>query len=201
LSLGSLTTLPENVKFENQGNVNLGSLTTLPENVKFENQGNVYLGSLNGQTIKYRGKNISIRVIDGYTMIITNSKSKDDFIIHKAKYFKGGNLKDFPSCFIAERDGYFAHGETLEQAISDCNFKSLQGSADVEDIINDIRKKQTVNIEEYRLITGACSFGVAQFMKDKNITATEMPLSKVIEITNGYYGGSKIKELFSDCLN
>jgi len=34
--LGSLTTLPENVKFENQGNVYLGSLTTLPENVKFE---------------------------------------------------------------------------------------------------------------------------------------------------------------------
>ena len=131
--------------------------------------------------------------------MITSSKSKDDFTIHKAKYFKGGNLDSLPSCFIAERDGYFAHGETLEQAISDCNFKFLQESADVEDIINSVKIKQTVNIEEYRLITGACSFGVSEFMKDKNITDTELPLSKVIEITDGYYGGSKIKELFSDC--
>ena len=46
VDLDSLTTLPEGVKFENQGHVFLRNLTTLPEGVKFENQGNVYLSSL-----------------------------------------------------------------------------------------------------------------------------------------------------------
>jgi mannitol/fructose-specific phosphotransferase system IIA component len=44
--LGSLTTLPEGIKFENQGYVYLRSLTTLPEGIKFENQGYVDLRSL-----------------------------------------------------------------------------------------------------------------------------------------------------------
>jgi hypothetical protein len=44
--LNSLTTLPEGIKFENQGYVSLNSLTTLPEGVKFENQGSVDLVSL-----------------------------------------------------------------------------------------------------------------------------------------------------------
>ena len=44
--LRSLTTLPEGVKFENNGFVSLRSLKTLPEGVKFENHGPVLLPSL-----------------------------------------------------------------------------------------------------------------------------------------------------------
>jgi hypothetical protein len=46
VNLDSLTTLPEGIKFENQGSVDLDSLTTLPEGIKFENQGYVDLDSL-----------------------------------------------------------------------------------------------------------------------------------------------------------
>ena len=45
VDLTHLTTLPEGVKFENQGSVYLGSLTSLSD-VKFENRGYVYLLSL-----------------------------------------------------------------------------------------------------------------------------------------------------------
>ena len=48
------------------GSVDLNSLTTLPEGVKFENQGSVYLRSLDGKTIKYQSKSISIKMVDDY---------------------------------------------------------------------------------------------------------------------------------------
>jgi hypothetical protein len=44
--LSSLTSLPENVQFNNGGYVYLNSLTSLPENVQFNNGGDVYLNSL-----------------------------------------------------------------------------------------------------------------------------------------------------------
>ena len=46
VNLNSLTSLPENIKFENGGHVNLSSLTSLPASTKFENGGDVYLRSL-----------------------------------------------------------------------------------------------------------------------------------------------------------
>jgi len=194
--LRSLTSMPENVKFENQGYVYLRSLTSMPENVKFENQGNVYLRSLSGQTITYQGKKLSIKHIDGSTMIILKSKSRDDFTIHTAIYFKGGNIDKLPKCYIAQRGDYFAHGETIKECINDVQFKFMQNDLDVNTLVTEIKAKQTVSINEYRLLTGACSFGVQNFMKDNNIKEDELPLDKVIEITKGYYGGSRLFELF-----
>jgi len=46
VDLRSLTTMPENIQFNNQGSVYLSSLTTMPENIQFNNQGSVYLSSL-----------------------------------------------------------------------------------------------------------------------------------------------------------
>ena len=48
----------------------------------------------------------------------------------------------------------------------------------------------------YRLLTGACSLGVEQFMKSKEIVQTELPLKIVLRITDGEYGNSEIKRLF-----
>ena len=44
--LNSLESLPENVHFNNRGNINLDSLKSLPKNIKFNNDGDVYLESL-----------------------------------------------------------------------------------------------------------------------------------------------------------
>jgi hypothetical protein len=42
VSLGSLTSLPPDVEFRNEGNVWLGSLTSLPPGVEFRNGGGFY---------------------------------------------------------------------------------------------------------------------------------------------------------------
>lgn len=183
---------------KDQGSVYLQSLTTLPDNMQFNNQGSVYLESLNNKSINYRGKKIDIKHIDGSTMIIKSSKKAGDFIIHTALYFKGGDFENMPKCVIAEKEGYFAHCDTVKSAISDCNFKFLQANFNINDLVKSIKEKQTITTNEYRLLTGACSFGVAQFMKEKNITAEELPLKEVIRITDGYYGNNKMKELFGE---
>jgi hypothetical protein len=41
-----LTSLPNNIQFNNRGDVDLNSLTSLPDNIQFNNRGNVYLNSL-----------------------------------------------------------------------------------------------------------------------------------------------------------
>src|SRR3990167_8842932 len=46
VDLGSLTSMPDNVEFNNGGYVDLNSLTSMPDNVEFNNGGNVDLNSL-----------------------------------------------------------------------------------------------------------------------------------------------------------
>src|SRR3972149_6354239 len=46
VDLSSLTSMPDNVEFNNGVNVYLSSLTSMPDNVQFNNGGNVYLRSL-----------------------------------------------------------------------------------------------------------------------------------------------------------
>jgi len=194
--LESLTTLPKNTKFENKGDVYLESLTTLPENTKFENKGYVYLESLNNKEAMYQGKKIKIKHIDWHTMIISSSKKVDSFIIHKARYFNGGEFKAMHECFIAERGNYYAHGETISEAISDVNFKYLRETSDIQEIISGIKRKKTVTVEEYRLITGACAMGIKMFMQEKNITDKELPLEQVLKITKCRYGWDRMSEIF-----
>jgi hypothetical protein len=50
VKLGSLTSLPSVVEFNNSGNVDLLSLTSLPSGVVFKNEGNVLLNSLTSLT-------------------------------------------------------------------------------------------------------------------------------------------------------
>ena len=193
--LSSLTTLPEGVVFNNGGYVDLSSLTTLPDDVVFNNGGGVYLDSLENQTVKYQGKKIKIRYIDGYTMIIKSSKKVNDYIIMYAEYFRGAKA-DKRTCYIAERGGLYAHGENIQQAMSDCNIKYMQENCDVSDIVEKIKKKGIVTVEDYRLITGACAFGCQQFLKEKGITETEKPLNEVLDLVKDAYGGERFRKLF-----
>ena len=188
--------MPENVQFNNQGSVDLDSLTTMPENVQFNNQGSVYLRSMDGKHINYLGKRIAIRHIDGITMIINSSKQKDEFTIYKAQYFKGGKLENLPKCIIAQRGEYFAHGETIKEAINDVNFKFLQNNLDVNELVQEVKNRQTVTVNDYRLLTGACAFGVKNFMEENHITSNELPLNEVLHLTKNSYGGGRMQELF-----
>ena len=48
----------------------------------------------------------------------------------------------------------------------------------------------------YRTITGACSFGVKDFVKTKNIKNKKYKISDIIKITENSYGHKEFKEFF-----
>ena len=210
VDLESLTTLPEGIQFNNQGNVYLRSLTTLPEGIQFNNQGNVYLQSLTtlpeGIQFNNQGyvdleslRDKSIITVDRSSMKIINKKQKGDFVIYYAEYLGMVNLKD-KKRWVANRGEYFAHGNDIKKAIADVNFKYMQSEMDIESIVNSIKEKGYFEMNDYRLVTGACEAGCIDFLSSKNVTVDKMPISDVVKLTNGAYGFDSIQRYFGDYL-
>ena len=194
--LHSLTSLPEGVKFDNQGNVYLHSLTSLPEGVKFDNQGDVYLDSLESSIQIYRGKKRVFRHIDGFTMLITSTHSRENVKIHKAKYFGGGEISNLGDCYMAEIDNHFAHGVTVKSAVEDAKFKALKHS-DKREVLDQIAKTQTVSINDFRVITGACREGMRHHLANRGIDMSQidsLPLDDALKAMSGSSFGDAFKE-------
>ena len=102
-----------------------------------------------------------------------------------------------PFTTVAVKDGLSAHGNNIRDAINDLNFKILQQTTDVTELVKEIKSKGTINVDEYRLLTGACKYGVNSFLKEKNLTLdTELSIKEVKELTINRYGNNKINELF-----
>jgi hypothetical protein len=101
--------------------------------------------------------------------------------------------------FVATMDNKtFAHGRTIESAISDLRFKL--SDRNTEDYI-DIDINEKIDVEEciimYRCITGACGMGVDEFLENiklkKAYSVTEM-----IELTKDQYGGEQFANFFKN---
>ena len=179
--LDSLTSMPEGVKFENGGDVDLDSLTSMPEGVKFENGGSVYLESLTSMPE-------GIKVVDSYGMKVNSTKKVKGFTIYDCNFLGRGDHS-----YVAEKEGFTAHGETIKKAIEDVQFKIMSEKLQKEPINADTM----IDVNRYRIVTGACEMGVESWVKDNNMTNESYradELLKVLEKTNAY-GLSKFKEL------
>lgn len=198
--LESLTSLPENVQFNNKGAIFLRNLTLLPENVNFNNEGDVYLKSLNNERQIYRGKEITLRTVDSHTMLIKREKTCGDILITKACYFGGGDIAKLEQCYIASRNGFNAHGETIKEAIRDLRFKVAQSDYNSADIIAKIREVEEITFNEFRLITGACFSGLHHGLQELGLPkdTEKLPLKTAMEFVVGKYGHRQMVEAFGD---
>jgi len=160
--------------------------------------GSINIRSLVGKhTI--RGQDLEFEYIDGFTNIIDSRRTQGEFEIIKVRYFGGGNLADLRKCFIARRGELYAHGETIKDAVDDVNFKFLQIDFNASSLVDDIKTRQNVTINDYRLLTGACLNGVHQFLRSHCIdyeNQESIPLEQVISLTANAFGGERIAELF-----
>ena len=192
--LSSLTTLPAGTKFENQGGVDLGSLTTLPAGTRFENQGQVYLSSLTSEKQNYQGKEITLRHIDGYTMLIESEKIKKGVTICKARYFGGVDLDKLKPYYLAKVGNHWAHGKTAKEAIQDATDKAVIDMNQSE-VVDEIKASGKVTLAQYRAITGACREGCRHFLQTiGKPDATELSLEEVKELVKGHYGYDRFIE-------
>mgnify|MGYP000148997703 CR=1 FL=1 len=195
--LRSLTTLPENVTFSNGGGVDLRSLTTLPENVTFSNGGYVDLGGLTDEYQTHRGEIIRLKYVDGQTMLILSERVTGEYIVFHAAYFGGGDLDKLKRCYVAQLGEFYAHGATVEKAMRDVRFKSMEREFDQDELVAEIKARGTVLIEDFRLVTGACEEGTRHGMEQAGLDpkADELPLDVVLGAAFGSYG-ERFKALF-----
>jgi hypothetical protein len=130
-------------------------------------------------------------------MLIRSERKLGEATIYSASYFAGGEIADFKPCYIAAQGEYFAHGETVEQAMRDVRFKMMEHDFDEAELVEEIKARGTVHINDFRLITGACESGTRQGMAEAGLPhdADELPLETVLSAAFGSYG-ERFKSLF-----
>ena len=135
--------------------------------------------------IKIRKKNYDIKSVDGTCFVFETKESSKGIIIYTGYNFNSmqKGVINKTDCFVAEKEGFFAHGSTIKGAIEDLKFKIV-----CEQLKNNpIEKDTLLTVNYYRMITGACDLGVREFMKQNGLE---------FEILNpGIPGKEKTKEI------
>ncbi|MGE3482721.1 MAG: hypothetical protein AB7K73_15150 [Gammaproteobacteria bacterium] len=196
LYLPSLTTLPESVSLSAGAGLDLPSLTTLPEGVSLSAGAGLDLRSLTHETQRYQGQDIRLRTIDGICTRLITSRRVGDIMLWSAQYFRG-DLDVDPRCYVAERDGVTAHGDTAERALRDLRFKLAAASLDPDELVADIKRRGVVRFNDYRLLTGACDSGLREGLRARGLDpdTEELPLAQALELCRGAYGGERFRAL------
>lgn len=147
------------------------------------------ISSLNGEQIYY---------IDDIPTVITNVKR------NLAKGYVV-NLNDFSrtACYVARGEGYYAHGETVEEARSSLMSKIFENRSEeerIDEFVNHFPKgkkaKGTEYYEWHHILTGSCKMGRDEFVKSRGLSLeAEYTPEEFIKITENAYGSEVIKEL------
>jgi hypothetical protein len=157
------------------------------------------------------GKNkFNVKSVDRILTVINTTKSTKGIKLHSGFIFNSMQNSSINSsfCFLAEKDGFYAHGKTVKEAISDVQFKIV-----AEKLKNEpIYENTMLTVKHYRLITGACDLGCRNFMEQNGIefevivnpngiseTVEKNPISAkellpILEKSNAY-GYEKFKQL------
>lgn len=134
----------------------------------------------------------TLKGIDGIPTVIDHERKVGEFTVFKGSYLKGGK-----KVFVALKEAFAAHGDSLKKAIEDCNFKFLQSTIDVEAYAQEVKERGVMTVMDYRLLTGACKSGCMHFLKQKGVKETEMELEKALELVQGSYGSERVNKLFA----
>ena len=90
-----------------------------------------------------------------------------------------------------------AHGKTIKEARENLIYKIGDRDKSAYEHIK-LSSKHTVPelIEMYRVITGACEYGVKDFVKSQENLKKKYSLSEIIELTENCYGHDVFKDFF-----
>ena len=138
-----------------------------------------------------------VEVFDGIGCVSVSEKQRDGVDIRycRSASFKDGELVGNPY-FVVSQNGFNAHGDTIESALSDLLFKQADRDVSVyKHMPIDTVKSPQEWAAIYRVITGACSLGTAYFMKEKGELKDIYTLAEIIEETLGAYGHERFVEV------
>ena len=98
--------------------------------------------------------------------------------------------------FAVQRGDVFSHGETIEKAIEDLRYKiGNRDASEFEKWRGNLDAEITIDeaIAAYRVITGACEYGVKDFVKSIKMPDKLTP-NVVLVITKGKFGNDTFRK-------
>jgi len=115
---------------------------------------------------------------------------------HKGNVWKGHRIGSSDDLYlVSDGNSRYAHGDTLKEAKEDLIFK-VDGRR--PDDFEHLNEESVLSFEEsiiaYRVITGACSYGVKDYIRNRLPSKQkEFLMSEVIELTKDEYGGESFR--------
>ena len=106
--------------------------------------------------------------------------------------------KDKISYCITDGAGTYAHGETLRDAYSDLRYKLAEREEKEQWKTRGIDEQLPLEqaIACYRVITGACQYGIEEFIESRQLSKESYSIKEIITLTEGAYGHGAFKEFF-----
>ena len=122
-------------------------------------------------------------------------------------YAKGKILRDdltVTECFCAKYGNFFAHGDTLKQALQDVSEKYNENKS-LEERISEFNEKYPDNnmpidgnelFSWHHILTGSCLFGRKSFCESKGLDVNaKYTVREFISLTENAFGKDVIKQL------
>ena len=109
-------------------------------------------------------------------------------------------------CYIVKQDGFFAHGETLREAMEDLRdklFEDMPEDDRIEMFLSETDREKTYPTQYFydwhHRLTGSCDMGRKQFARDHGVDLERgmMKLTEFLELTKDAYGGDVIRKVIS----
>jgi hypothetical protein len=196
LDLRSLTSIPDGFNPTVGSSLDLRSLTSIPDTFNPTVGGDLWLSKALTCNKTKLPENYLFSWQDGKYIqvdgIFTEVVKKKGNVYHVKK------LNDDKIFYLITDGERWSHGDTLQEAKEDLVYKVTKKT---KDDYKNLNKSSVLSFEEavvcYRVITGACSFGVKDFVKNKlEKVEKEYSIGTIIEKTVGCYGNENFKEYF-----
>jgi hypothetical protein len=142
---------------------------------------------------------ISFTQINGSFVDFKNGFVKCDGIFmevdsHRGNVWIGHKVGSKEKIFlVTDGNQKYSHGETLKEAKEDLIFK-VDGRRpdDFKHLTQESVLKMSEAVTAYRVVTGACGFGVKDYIKNRlPKEKEEFSMAEVIELTKDEYGGRR----------
>ena len=189
--LDALTSVGGGLSIHSSAKLDAPALTSVGGDLSIYSKGALTAGRL------YCGGYDKFRVIDGIGCVVLSEKKQDNVTVLMCRRSEIKNQKVIGEKFyVAQKGSDNAHGKTIAEAIQELQFKI--GPRDVERYRNmprDTKKSPSEWALVYRMVTGACQYGVARFIEAQGKLKQSYTLTEILALTRGQYGHDRFAEI------
>ena len=222
LCLDKIKKLPPNFSLTIGSSLHLNNLEEIPENFNPVIGEYLCLNSLKKLPEKFNpivGKKINYNITPNYDKYnsyhstnipsspiswengkyISVDRILSEVIYKKGKIYKVKDIyRDKESFVVTDGKGTYAHGLTIKKAKKDLLFKinKNRNLDSFKSLTLDSKLSFEKAIECYRLITGACEYGVKNFIENNNIKNKDYTIKEIIKFTKNQYGSNTFNQFF-----